>query len=183
MSAASTAGRRARGEVEALPNGSFRVRVYAGIDALSRKRHYLTEVVPAGPKAAREAEKVRPRLLAEVDERRNPRTSATLNQLLDRHLGMLEVEDTTRSGYENMIRLYIRPLLRPLRIGRIDGETLDSFYAELRRCRARCDRRPRVDHRTDDEHECDQRCTQDVCNPLGASYLREIHTVLKRCLQ
>jgi hypothetical protein len=106
------------------------MRVYAGIDPLSRKRHYLTEVVPAGPKAAREAEKVRPRLLAEVDERRNPRTSATVNQLLDRYLGVLEIEDTTRSGYESMIRLYIRPLLGPLRIGRIDGETLDSFYAE-----------------------------------------------------
>jgi integrase len=178
MAAAAKARRRARGEVECLPSGSFRVRVYAGIDPISRKRHYLTEVVPAGPKAAREAEKVRTRLLAEVDDRRNPRTRATVNQLLKRYLGVLKIEDTTRAGYESMIRLYIRPLLGDLSISRIDGETLDAFYAELRRCRARCDRRSRIDHRTDAKHECDDRCARHVCKPLGASYLRQIHTVL-----
>jgi integrase len=161
-----------------LPSGSFRVRVYAGIDPLTGKRHYLREVVPAGPKAAREAEKVRTRLLAEVDDRRNPRTNATVNQLLERYLDVLEIEDTTRSGYESMIRLYIRPMLGDLAIGRIDGETLDAFYAELRRCRARCHRRSRIDYRTDAEHECDDRCAKHVCKPLGASYLRQIHTVL-----
>jgi integrase len=126
MAEKSTARQRRRGEVEALPSGSFRVRVYAGIDPLTGKRHYLREVVPAGPKAAREAEKVRTRLLAELDDRRNPRTNATVSQLLERHLGVLEIEDTTRSGYESMIRLYIRPLLGHLAIGRIDGETLDA---------------------------------------------------------
>jgi integrase len=40
--------------------------VYAGIDPLSGRRHYLTEVVPPGPKATTEAEKVRTRFLAEV---------------------------------------------------------------------------------------------------------------------
>lgn len=178
MAAKSTARQRRRGEVEALPSGSFRVRVYAGIDPLSGKRHYLTETVPAGPKAAKEAEKVRTRLLAEVDERRNPRTNATVDQLLERYLGVLEIEDTTRSGYESMIRLYIRPLLGGLSLGRIDGETLDAFYAELRRCRARCDRRARTDHRVDGAHDCDARCVKHICKPLGASYLRQIHTVL-----
>ena len=65
-----------------------------------------------------------------------------MNQLLDRHLGVLKIEDTTRTGYESMIRLL--PTLGDLPIGRIDGETLDAFYAELRRCRALCD------HRTDE---------------------------------
>lgn len=141
MAAKSTARQRRRGEVEALPSGSFRVRVSAGIDPLSGKRHYLTETVPAGPKAAKEAEKGRTRLLAEVDERRNPGTDATVDQLLERYLRVLEIEETTRSGYESMIRLYIRPLPGGLSLGRIDGETLDAFYAELRRCRAHCDRR------------------------------------------
>ncbi len=154
------------------------MRVYAGIDPISRKRHYLTEVVPAGPTARKQAEKVRTRLQGEVDDRRNPRTSATVNQLLERYLELLKIEDTTRSGYERMIRLYIRPLLGDLSIGRIDGETLDSFYAELRRCRARCDRRARIDHRTTEQHDCDGRCKPHVCKPLGASYLRQIHTVL-----
>ena len=60
------------------------MRVYAGIDPVSKKRHYLVETVPAGPSAARDAERVRTRLLNQVDERRNPRTKATVNQLLDR---------------------------------------------------------------------------------------------------
>jgi integrase len=138
----------------------------------------LTETVPAGPKAAKEAEKVRTRLLAEVDERRNPRTNATVNQLLDRYLGVLEIEDTTRAGYESIARNYVRPLLGHLSIARVNGETLDAFYSELRRCRARCDRRPRIDHRTSAEHECDRRCAAHTCRPLGASYLRQVHTLL-----
>ncbi len=74
--------RRARGNVEELPSGRFRVRVYAGTDALTGRAHYLKETVDT----AAEAERVRTRLLAQVDERRNPRTKATVNQLLDRYL-------------------------------------------------------------------------------------------------
>ena len=40
---------RGRGEVERLPSGSLRVRVYAGIDPVTKRKHYLTETVPAGP--------------------------------------------------------------------------------------------------------------------------------------
>jgi hypothetical protein len=39
------------------------VRVYAGVDPVSKKRHYLVDTVPAGPSAARDAERVRTRLL------------------------------------------------------------------------------------------------------------------------
>lgn len=47
---------RQRGEIEQLPSGSLRVKVYAGIDPLTKKRHYLREVIPAGPTAATEAD-------------------------------------------------------------------------------------------------------------------------------
>lgn len=59
-------GRR-RGLIETLPSGSLRVKVYAGIDPVSKKRLYLDETVPAGPRAAKEAEKVRTKLLAQLD--------------------------------------------------------------------------------------------------------------------
>jgi integrase len=49
---------RERGEIETLSSGSLRVKVYAGIDSLSGKRHYLTETAPAGPRALAEAKKV-----------------------------------------------------------------------------------------------------------------------------
>ncbi|MFI9007990.1 LacI family DNA-binding transcriptional regulator [Actinosynnema sp. NPDC053489] len=65
--------RQARGEVERLPSGSLRVRVYAGVHPGTGKRRYLTETVPAGPDADRAAEAVRTRLLAEVEALRGPR--------------------------------------------------------------------------------------------------------------
>jgi hypothetical protein len=43
--------------------GVLRVRVYSGVDLNSKRRMYLTEVVPPGPKARDQAEKVRTRLL------------------------------------------------------------------------------------------------------------------------
>jgi len=63
MTAAGKPARRTRGEVETLPSGSVRVCVYAGIDPVTNKRHYLTEVVPAGAKASQEAETLRTRFL------------------------------------------------------------------------------------------------------------------------
>jgi LacI family xylobiose transport system transcriptional regulator len=83
--------RRARGEIEKLPSGSLRVRVYAGIDSVSKKRRYLVETIPAGPMAVREAEAVRTRLLNEVHERRNPPARLVDNQLLDQNSGELQV--------------------------------------------------------------------------------------------
>jgi integrase len=103
--------RRQRGEIETLPSGSLRVKVYAGNDPLSGRRHFLSETIPAGPRAAAEAEKARTRLLNQVDEQRNPRTKATVNQLMDRYLQVLDVEVTTRTSYEGYIRNHIRPCL------------------------------------------------------------------------
>jgi len=47
------------GEIETLPSGSLRVRVYDRIDPVTRKRRHLTEIIPPGPGAAKEAEKAR----------------------------------------------------------------------------------------------------------------------------
>src|SRR5918995_6064458 len=169
---------RSRGRIEPLPSGALRVVVYAGIDPISKKRHYLKETVPAGPRAAATAEKVRTRLLKQVDDRQAPRTNATVNQLLDRYLDMLHVEPTTRVRYESVIRRHIRPLLGKLPVGRLDGEVLDSFFAALRRCRAHCNgRSPAVDHRTAREHECDVRCGPHQCRRLANGTLK-IHSIL-----
>lgn len=174
----SKARKRTRGEIETLPSGSLRVRVYAGIDPVSRKKHYLVETVPAGPTAAREAERVRTRLLNQVDEKRNPRTKATVNQLMDRYLEVLDVEPTTRGTYEGYVRNHIRPLLGELAVGRLDGEVLDSFYALLRTCRAHCRGRKYIEHRARGAHECDVRCRPHQCRPLADSSIRQIHGIL-----
>jgi hypothetical protein len=49
----------------------------------------------------------------QVDEKRNSCTRATVDQMLDRYLTLLDVELTTRSTYEGYIRNYIRLILIP----------------------------------------------------------------------
>lgn len=178
----ASSNRRQRGEIETRPSGSLRVRVYAGVDALSGRRNYLVETVPAGPKAVAEAEKVRRRLVNQVDEQRNPRTKATVNQLMDRYLELLDVEETTLERYEQAIRIHIRPLLGHLPVAKLDGETLDSHQAILRRCRAHCDGRPSVEHALAGPHECSAGCKPHVCRPLATSSIRKVHFCLSGAL-
>jgi hypothetical protein len=70
---------RARGTIDALRSGSLRVRVHAGVDPVTGKRHDLVEVVPPGPKGRRQAEATLARFLREIEEERNPRTTATVD--------------------------------------------------------------------------------------------------------
>jgi integrase len=197
MPAASKRPRRTRGSIDTLPSGALRVRVYAGRDPLTKRDHYLVEVVPPGPKAEAEAKRIRTRLLGQVDEQRSPRTRATVNQLMDRYLDVLDVEGTTRSAYLGYIDNHIRPQLGALQVGRVDAEVLDSFYANLRTCRKNCRGKKGIDHRTTWPHEChlvkhrrrsDHDCTAlgcktmdcppHRCRPLAASTIRQIHWIL-----
>jgi hypothetical protein len=58
---------RARGSVEELPSGALRMVVYAGIDPVTKRRHYLRETIPANTlKAAEEAERAIRRLQTQV---------------------------------------------------------------------------------------------------------------------
>jgi integrase len=177
------AQRRRRGSIDPLPSGALRVRVYAGKDPLTGRRHDLIEVVPAGPKAAAQAEAARTRLLNQVDERRHPRTNATVDQLLDRHFELAKLEPTTRSAYLGYANKHIRPLIGAVKVGTLDADVFDSFYAELRRCREHCDRRPSTQHCTTVEHECDARCRPHECTSLGASTIRQIHFILSGALK
>jgi integrase len=63
--ARTTARRRGRerGQIEELPSGSLRVTVYAGVDPLTKRRHYLREVIAAGPTAHADAKKALRRLV------------------------------------------------------------------------------------------------------------------------
>ena len=77
-------------------------------------------MIPAGPKAATLAEAARTRMLAQVDERRNPRTSATLDQLLDRYLQTLDVGRTTHRMYAKYLVKHVRPFVGRLRAGAVE---------------------------------------------------------------
>ncbi len=178
----SRSSRRQRGEVEPLPSGALRVRVYAGVDSLTGKRLYVSETVPAGPRAEKEAERARVRLVGQVDDQKQPRTRATVEQLLDRYLDVLDVEPTTRARYESILRLHVRPILGDLPVGKLTGEIIDRLHAVLRRCRDHCGGRPFVVHRVADQHDCDARCKPHVCKPLSTASIRKVHFCLSGAL-
>jgi len=153
--------------------------VYAGVDPVTKRRHYLREVIPPGPGAESAAEAARARLVAEVAERRNPRTSATVDQLLTRYLDQFDGAPKTGALYRSYVKNHISPFVGTVKVGHLDPEMLDALYAELRRCRKHCKTsRSHVDHRTDHQHQCDQRCRPHRCEPLSASTVRHVHFIL-----
>jgi integrase len=169
---------RVKGHIEELPSGSLRVNVYAGIDPVTGKRHYLREIIEPGPNADREAEAARLRLVNDVRERRNPRTRATIDELLARYFAQLDGAPNTLTAYRSYLRNHISPLLGQVKVGDLDADILDSFYAELRRCRRHCGGGRFIEHRTDGDHECDDRCGRHRCRPLGTSAIRHMHFIL-----
>jgi integrase len=142
------------------------------------KRHNLTAVIPPGPNADDEAERRRLDFLAQVDERRNPRTKATIDQLLTRYIDQFDGAPGTKSLYERHLRNHVRPMIGHVKVADLDPDILDSFYAELRRCRKHCTSRRTIDHRVAAEHECDDRCRPHSCKPLSASTIRQVHFLL-----
>jgi hypothetical protein len=127
------AGRRERGYIERRGN-AYRIKVYAGIDPLTGKRLDLTETTDN----AHEAERIRTRLLAGVDARRNGRTRGTQSVALDTWLNLHEVEETTLESYRGHIERTIRPALGDTPVAAITVQVLETLYAELRRCSRRC---------------------------------------------
>lgn len=176
--AGKSSQKRHRGRIETLPSGARRIVVYAGEDPLTGRRHYVRETVPAGPNVEKEAEKVRVRILNEINEQRNARTNATVNQLMDRYLELVDVDASTRQRYESVIRTHIRPLIGRVTLARLDAETFDSFYRTLRACRDHCGGRKFVIHRTRGEHECDDKCRAHKCRPLSNGTIRKVHWCL-----
>jgi integrase len=135
---------RPRGNIEQLASGSLRV--YAGVDVLTGRDLYLKQTIKAGPDAMVLAQRNLQEFNRLVQEGRQSKTNASLRLLVERHL---EVADIERRGKESLtcyLRKHIAPLLGEHPIGSINAQLLDSFYAELRRCRDHCEGRPRVDH-------------------------------------
>jgi integrase len=122
--------RRQGGTIDALPSGALRVRVYAGADPITKRRHDLVEVIPAGPQAARLAEETRVRLLNDVYQRRHPRTNATVDQLLERHFKDADLEYNTLDTYKGYAEKHISPLLGSQKLALLDAGVVESFYAD-----------------------------------------------------
>jgi len=162
--------RRQRGSIR--PNGAgFQVRVYAGRDPLTKKDIYLHEQAETEV----EAEKVRTKLLHQVDENRHPKTQVTMSFLLDRWLGVAELDETSYERVEGIIRNYLKPTFGDLKAGKLTAEMLELFYARLRQCQEQCEgrRNGKTDPETKQKH---------ICEPLAANSVRKIHFILRPAL-
>ncbi|MGW5051405.1 GntR family transcriptional regulator [Actinokineospora sp. NPDC004072] len=167
-----------KGYIQRLKSGSLRVRVYAGIDALTGKHHYLDEVIPAGPDAADRAEQARARLVDLVVQDRQPKTNATISQLLRTHLDFTNPDPRSKHSLECYIAKHIDPKIGKRSINAVRAYDFEWFYVELRRCRDHCDGTPFVKHRTDGAHKCTTKCRPHTCRPLGAATIRKLHFLL-----
>lgn len=132
MPSSNPRARRARGNVHWLPQW-FRPRhCVRRIDQLTGKRIQLRETVPARAtrrETEKEAEKVHTRFLIQVDERRSPRTEATVNELFDRRHDVIDIEGKTRAGYVGRIEKHIRPTVGRLQVGCVQPDTIEGLYA------------------------------------------------------
>ena len=88
----SGAERAHRGSIDVLPSGAFRVRLYVGQDPPTKKRHTLTQTIPAGPGAEKQAEAAlqtgcSARSLTGLARGRAPPSTRLLERYLDQFSG------------------------------------------------------------------------------------------------
>jgi integrase len=136
--------RVAKGHIEQLPSGSFRVSVYGGTDPLTRRTIRLKSTVKTEQQAHIELGK----LLKEASEGRTPGSGATVAKLMDEYAAVAEWDVSTRQTNEGFIRRTIKPALGPMKVRKVPGPILDKLYAELLRCGdLSCTGRPFIEHR------------------------------------
>lgn len=170
---------RTKGNIEERGD-SLRVRLYAGIDPVTGRQSYLRETIPGTDDAAwRKADDKLTEFRAQVLKQRNVASSVPFSKAVDEWMQNSEVVDSTRDGYVNYIERYIRPILGKQPVRKIDARVLEGFYAELRRCRTRCDKKPFVEHRAEGDHDCEKaKCAEHKCKPLAKSTVRQIHSII-----
>jgi integrase len=185
---------------------SVQVLVYAGSDPVTGKDVYLAESTTD----ERKVDEIRIRLLAKVDKQRNASTKASLGYVIDQWMAVHEGDKRTLEVYRGYIERTIRPALSDVPTSQLRTRNLEVFYADLRRCGARCDGKPYVEHRETEPHECrevvhrrkpgrprrdwlethdctDHKCTMvecqpHVCEPMAQSTVRQIHWIIRGAL-
>ena len=183
MNAARSSG-RPRGNIEER-GGKLRVRLYAGIDPVTGQQSYLRQTIPGTDRAAwKKAEAKLAEFQTQVAKQRSAQSSVDLRYALAEWMRTSELEDSTRHTYEGYIHRTILPALGDTAISKLTARSLEGFYTELRRCRARCTGKPYIEkHKTSSKHDCAaENCKPHACKPMGASTVRQIHAILSGTL-
>ncbi|HEX6339923.1 tyrosine-type recombinase/integrase [Umezawaea sp.] len=159
---------QAQGSVEQLPSGSWRIRVYAGVDPSTGRSRYASETIPDSPTALIEIEEARQRLLTAGRGSHQGHGDSTVAGLVNRHIALLSLTETTRQRYSELAATHIVPMIGHIRIRYLTTETLEDCYAQLRRCR---------------DHNCHttgrrRQTREHVCRPLAASTVRKLHFLI-----
>ena len=165
-------GRR-RGNIRQR-GSSLQVRFFAGTDPVTGRDVYLTaSIAGTDKKAHKRAEDKLAEFRTQVNKQRSTPSAVKLGYAIDEWMRISEHEDSTREGYRGYITRTIRPALGEVPINKLTARMLEGFYAELRRCRVRCDRRPFIEHKKPGEHDCKAvKCRPHVCKPMAASTVR-----------
>ena len=128
-------------------------------------------------------------------------TTATVARAVEEWFAVAELEASTRLRYRSYIDRYIVPVIGSTAVKNLKVQTLDQYYASLRRCRVRCSGRPYVERRVDGPHECREvihrrkrahdctaagcrvlECAAHRCRPLGPATVRQIHSIISAAL-
>ena len=136
--------RAAKGYIEQLPSGSFRVTVYVGTDPLTGRAIRLK----ATAKTEQQARIELGRLLKDASEGLTPESAATVATLLEEYALIAPWDVSTRQTNEGFIRRTIKPALGHIEVRKVRGPILDQLYARLKRCGdLSCTGRPFIEHR------------------------------------
>jgi integrase len=132
------------GHIERLPSGSWRVKVYAGIDPLTGREIRLRKTC----KTERAAQIELGKLLAMAQAGRQPDSDITVAQLLDQYVSTAGWDVSTRESNLGYIRRTIKPALGSTQVRKVRGPLLDMLYARLMRCGdLACTGKPFTEHR------------------------------------
>src|SRR4051812_35210899 len=121
-----------------------------GVDPVTGKDLYLRE----STRDEKKVPEIRSRLLAKVDQQRSAATNATLAYTIDAWLSVHEVDETTLGNYRSYVERTIKPALGNVPISKLKAQTLELFYAQLRKCSERCNGKPYIEHRSAGPHDC-----------------------------
>jgi hypothetical protein len=109
--------RAAKGYIEQLPSGSFRVTVYVGTEPLTGRAIRLK----ATAKTEQQARIELGRLLKDASEGRTPESAATVATLLEEYALVVPWDVSTRQTNEGFIRRTIKPALGHIEVRKVRG--------------------------------------------------------------